>query len=364
MKRILLLSAILLNVALFAQTNQPDENGKKNGKWAEKHKNGKKKYTGQFDHGVPVGEFKYYSAENGKLTSQLNYFIDGKSAAAYLYYPTGKVMASGKYFEQKKDSLWIYYTIDGALLAQENYQRGAKNGEWKYYFDNGKLSSTETWKNDVKEGPIAEYYEDGKVKKEGHFVNNLPDGLLKTSFPNTMTSSIGRYKAGIKDGEWLYRNDKGEVENKEIYEAGQIVYTTQERVSYWDTSNTVLRSKESYNLDYTTNYANYYPSGAKQREGHFLRNAKHGEWKYFNENGAVDSIIVYVQGNREGISQTYSEGKLFKKMEYLHDVLNGLYEEYYADGTKKTVGTYSKGKKQGTWKYFNQQGAVLKEEKF
>ena len=366
MKKLFLFSAVLLNVALFAQgtINQPDENGKKNGKWAEKHKNGKKKYTGQFEHGVPVGEFKYYSEENGKLTSQLNYFNEGKSAAAYLYYPTGKVMASGKYFDHKKDSLWTYYSKDNILLAQEFYRQGLKHGEWKYYFDNGKLSSTETWNNDVKEGPISEYYDDGKLKKDGHFVNNVPEGLFKTYYTNTMTSSIGKYKAGVKDGEWLYRTERGEVENKEIYENGQIVYTTQDRVVYWDTSNTVLRSKESYNLDRTTNYANYYPSGYKQREGQFLRDAKHGEWKYYSEKGVLDSIIVYSQGNREGISQTYSEGKLFKKMEYLHNLPNGVYEEYFPEGTKKTEGTYNKGKKQGTWKYFNPQGAVLKEEKF
>ncbi len=366
MRKLLLFSALLLNVALFAQnaTNQPDENGKKNGPWTEKHKNGKKKYTGQFNHGIPVGEFKYFSEENGKLTTQLNYLNDGKTAAAYLYYPNGKVMAAGKYFEHKKDSLWNYYNDKNILITQEFYRQGIKHGEWKTYYENGKVSSMETWNNGVKEGAVAEYYEDGKVKSDGAFKNNEPDGLFRTYYTNTMTGSIGKYKAGVMDGEWLYRSDKGEVENKEIYENGQVVYTTQDRISYWDTSQTVIRSKESYNLDRTTNYYNYYPSGKIQREGHFLKTTKHGEWKYFNEKGSLDSIIVFVEGNREGISQTYSDGKLFKKMEYLHDRLNGVYEEYYPDGTKQTEGSYNKGKKQGTWKYFSPQGAVLKEEKF
>lgn len=366
MRKLLLLSAVLLNIVLFSQsaTNQSDENGKKNGKWTEKYKNGKKRYTGQFNHGVPYGEFKYYYEENGKLKSQLNYFNDGKTAAAYIYHTNGKVMASGKYFEQKKDSLWTYYTFDNILLSQEFYRKGMKHSEWKVYFKNGKVSSLETWNNDVLEGPVVEYYEDGKIKKEGHYVNNKPEGLFKTYYPNTITSTIGRYKAGIKDGEWIYRSEKGEEENKEIYEGGEVVYTTQERVSYWDTLQTILRSKESYNLDRTTNYNNYYPSGKIQREGHFHKNAKVGEWKYFNENGALDSTIMYFAGNREGFSQTYIEGKLFKKMEYLHDMPHGVYEEYYSDGTKKMQGTYNKGKKQGTWKYFSQQGTVVKEEKF
>ncbi|MFM7023862.1 MAG: toxin-antitoxin system YwqK family antitoxin [Flavobacteriales bacterium] len=366
MKRLLLLSALLLNLVLSAQTptNQPDADGKKHGKWVEKHKNGKKKYTGQFEHGVPVGEFKYYSAENGKLTSQLNYFNDGKQAAAYMYYPTGKVMASGKYYEHKKDSLWTYYNQDGVLLSQETYYRGIKEGEWKVYSDNGKLSSTETWKNDVKEGPVTEYSYEGVLIKKGNFVNNKPDGLFMTYYPNTVTASIGRYKNGVKDGEWLYRSFQGEEENKEIYENGQIVYTTQPRIAYWDTSNTIIRSKEVYNLDRTTNYICFYPAGRIQREGHFYKNAKHGEWKYFSEKGELDSIIIFNEGNREGISQTYSGGKLSKKMEYLHGVLNGVYEEYYPDGSKMVQGTYNKGKKQGTWKYFNQQGAVLREEKY
>ena len=367
MKQILLFSLLLLNFVLAAQTpsaNKPDEKGKNDGAWTEYFKNGKKRYTGQFQHGVPTGEFKYFYEETGKLKSQLNYFGDGKMAAAYLYYPNGKVMASGKYYDQKKDSVWNYYTVDNVLLSQEIYRRGVKFGIWKTFFSNGKVSALETWNNDVKEGSTAEFYDDGKVMKEGVFVKGKPEGLFKTYYRNNITSSIGKYKAGVKDGEWLYRSEKGEQENKEIYEGGQVVYTTQERVSYWDSVETVVRSRETYNLDFSTNYVHYYEEGKVQREGHFLKNAKHGEWKYYNKNGDLDSTISYVKGNREGVLQTYTEGKLATSTSFVHNKENGAYTEYYGDGTKKAEGFFSKGKKQGTWKYYNQQGVVSKEEKF
>ena len=71
-----------------------------------------------------------------------------------------------------------------------------------------------------------------------------------------------------------------------------------------------------------------------------------------------------MKGNREGVLQTYTEGKLATSTSFVHNKENGAYTEYYGDGTKKAEGFFSKGKKQGTWKYYNQQGVVSKEEKF
>ena len=46
--------------------NRLDAKGKKHGTWKESHRNGKRKYEGTFNHGVPTGQFKHYYEKTGR----------------------------------------------------------------------------------------------------------------------------------------------------------------------------------------------------------------------------------------------------------------------------------------------------------
>ncbi len=368
MKNFIFIFVLLFNVQLFAQTKTPDSNkvdakGEKHGFWLEKYKNGKKKYEGAFNHGLPAGPFKHYYEKNGKLEAQLNYYPDGKKAAAFLYYANGVVMAQGLYNDKKKDSLWRYYAQDSVLLSQEFYRMGVKHGEWKLYYRNGINSSLETFKNAKKEGAVKEWFETGKVKSEGTFKNGKQEGFYTTYFPNGVASTLGNYKNGLKNGEWIFNGYLGKQEKKEIYQNGILVYTSEPRISYWDTSETVIRSKEVFNLDYTSNYSHYYESAVLQREGKFLKDKRIGEWKFYSAAAELDSTITYFGGFRDGVFKAFQNGKLVKEANYRMDKLQGAYKEYYLDGSLKLEGTYENGKKTGTWKHYDK-GSLLKEEKF
>jgi antitoxin component YwqK of YwqJK toxin-antitoxin module len=74
-----ILCTILFSILFFnshaqndSEINQLNASGEKHGKWAKKYTNGKLKYEGQFENGIPIGEFKRYN-EKGKLTSTLLY---------------------------------------------------------------------------------------------------------------------------------------------------------------------------------------------------------------------------------------------------------------------------------------------------
>jgi antitoxin component YwqK of YwqJK toxin-antitoxin module len=368
MKNFILIIALLFSTQVFAQPaaeapNKLDAKGKKDGVWVEKYKNGKKKFEGTFNHGVPAGQFKHYDEKNGKLEAQLNYYPDGNKAAAFLYYANGVVMAQGLYNDKKKDSLWRYYAQDSVLVSQEFYRMGVKHGEWKLYYRNGINSSLETFNNGKKEGAVAEWFDSGKVKSEGTFKNGKQEGFYTTYFPNGVASTLGNYKNGLKNGEWIYNGYLGKQEKKEIYQNGILVYTSEPRISYWDTSETVIRSKEVFNLDYTSNYTHYYESTVLQREGKFLKDKRIGEWKFYNTEAEVDSTVNYAGGFREGTFKVFQSGKLVKEANYHIDKLQGVYKEYYLDDSLKLEGTYNKGKKTGVWKYFDK-GLLLKEEVF
>ncbi len=384
MRNLLFTLLVLFSVNSFAQVavdtsatqklptlNQVDEKGKKHGPWIEKYKGAGKKYEGQFNHGVPYGEFKRYYKENGKIEAQLNYYPDGKKIAAYLYHANGKVMAQGIYSaKMEKDSLWKYYGRDGALVTEEFYRKGVKHGDWKTYFRNGQVSNLETYKDGKKDGPVKEWFENGQIKRDGMYVNDKPEGKFTTYNGDATIAAVGNFKAGVKDGEWNYNpgavTGKGtqDGKSKEVYEKGNMVYTSIPRISYWDTNSTIVRSKETYNADYTTNYSHFYPSGTKQREGSFLRDKKVGLWNYYNEGGALDSTVNYTKGYKEGAFKWYDQGKISVGGAYHVNKFHGKYVEYYSDGKVKLEGEYYNGHKKGIWKSYNQEGQVIKEEKF
>jgi len=346
--------------------NKLDAKGKKHGEWKESHKNGKRRYEGKFDHGIPTGQFKHYYEKTGLLEAQLNYYPGGKKAAAFLYHPNGVVMAQGMYVDKKKDSLWRYYAEDSSLISEEFYRLGVKHGEWKTYYKNGNISTLETYNNGKKEGPFKENFENGKTKREGQYLNEKAEGVFKTYFLTGTIVSSGTYANGLKNGEWLYFNyTTGKQEKKEIYEHGNMVYTSEPRISYYDDSTqTMIRSKEVFNLDLTSNYKHFYESGKVMREGSFLREQKIGEWKHYNSMGNLDSTITYKLGYREGLTKYFANGELKKEVNYRANLLEGRYVEYAGANLISVEGEYKKGKKTGTWKYFNQKGELLKEEKF
>ena len=45
-------------------------------------------------------------------------------------------------------------------------------------------------------------------------------------------------------------------------------------------------------------------------------------------------------------------------------IMDGKYNSYYPDGSFRIVGKYKKGLKVGKWKYFDEDGNKVKEEKF
>ncbi|MDA7804300.1 hypothetical protein N8987_07005, partial [Crocinitomix sp.] len=99
-KNILFIGFILSTTA-FAQVNQKDSKGRKQGVWKKPYENSTAfVYVGQFKDDIPVGQFTYYY-ESGKVKIIMNYLPDGKTSYAQMYHETGYMMARGKYLNQE-----------------------------------------------------------------------------------------------------------------------------------------------------------------------------------------------------------------------------------------------------------------------
>jgi len=201
------------------KVNQVDAQGRKQGFWTKKYRNGVTAYEVTFKDDKPVGEYKRYHS-NGKLKAYLVYDDKGEWADAKLYDDDGKLIGEGKYFGKLKDGLWIYYD-KGIKVAEENYKMGKKNGVSHSYFPNGQISEEKNWTDDVENGIWRQYYENGKKRLETKIDNGVRNSVYYVYYQNGRLQIRGQYKDDLMDGKWVYYDADGKVIKEIVYHNGK-----------------------------------------------------------------------------------------------------------------------------------------------
>ncbi len=85
----------------------------------------------------------------------------------------------------------------------------------------------------------------------------------------------------------------------------------------------------------------FFYNGEKDAEGALVNHERNGLWKQWYENGTL------------WIEESYSDG-----------VKNGDFTVYYPNGEKNYSGSYDLGVPTGEWKFWNEEGEILKEVKY
>lgn len=208
---------------LMAQDLSPkDAQGKKHGLWRKSHENGKLRYEGKFEHGVPVGTFLHYF-DNGQLRTK-NVFR-GKTGVcmSYQYGDKEILAAQGLYKNQEKDSIWTFYNLQGEVIGREPYVNGQLHGEARKYFPNGKLAELVTYNKGEKEGAWLQYYESGKKMAEGNYQSDKLQGECTYFYSSGKPRLRGEYRQGLMHGPWYYFGENLKLDKKEIWHYGRKV---------------------------------------------------------------------------------------------------------------------------------------------
>jgi len=224
MKNGIFVLSLLMTFNLAAQGNlsPKDAQGNKHGEWRKLYENKKLRYTGTFDHGVPVDTFKYYFP-TGDLQA-INVFR-AKTGHSYSYqYGEGKqVAAEGLYKNRQKDSTWTYYNADGKVVGRENYKEGVKEGPSINYYANGKVAESLIYVNGKKEGEWLQFYESGEPMAKGIYVNGSLHGPAMYFFSSGKPRLKGNYVRGLMDGPWYHFNASLKLEKKEVWDRGRLM---------------------------------------------------------------------------------------------------------------------------------------------
>jgi antitoxin component YwqK of YwqJK toxin-antitoxin module len=215
------------SIAISAQDsiNKLDTEGRKQGYWCKKDKDGNKIYEGQFLHDSPYGEFKYFYPE-GQLKAISLLSENGSHSRTTTYFNNGRKMAEGSYINEKRDSLWKFYSeYENAVVSEEFYKNGKKEGISKTFYPDGVIAERLTWKNGVRSGLWEQYYTDGKIKLKCAYLNDQKNGPFNTYYMSGRLWLTGNYINGDADGTWIYISEKGETEKKEYYSKGLLIKT-------------------------------------------------------------------------------------------------------------------------------------------
>jgi len=219
--------SISLGSELFAQPNQVDSKGRKQGEWIKLYDNSNVvRYKGQFKNDKPVGKFVYYYPSNTVKTIMIHDEGSNRTEAFY-YHENNELIAHGIYRDQKKDSIWTHFLPTGHYSYSETYKNGELNGERITYYG-PEVTDTKTkivlrkanYSNGRLNGEFIEYFADGIVKAKGQYVDGVFDGTIVKNHPNGRPMITERWKGRRKHGWWTTYDEGGTEVGRMYYKNG------------------------------------------------------------------------------------------------------------------------------------------------
>ncbi|MDD4819859.1 MAG: hypothetical protein PHD21_03375 [Flavobacteriales bacterium] len=196
------------------------------------------------------------------------------------------------------------------------------------------------------------YYSDGTVSSRGKMINGVPDGFWKTYYPNGTLKSEGDRKNTLLDGKWTFYDKYGKKEKEVMYQNG---LKDGDELTYKDG---VLEKKIPFKKNIKEGKAFLFlPNGKIIQQDTYMNDRLWGRGYVYDTTGVIISIVNYKDGMVEGISKINRRDYLGQK--------SGLWVWMYNQSdVVEHQGTYSRGKKHGFFKYYDQNGNLLKTEKY
>ena len=118
----------------------------------------------------------------------------------------------------------------------------------------------------------------------------------------------------------------------------------------------------AYQIDenFTGQVIKKYKNGQVKSIENFKNGKLNGEFKEFFENGSLFQIGTFKNGDMKNIKVFYENGNL--KFEQNLKNRKGKYRGYYPNGKLEVEGEVFQGDEIGLWKYYNEEGNLLKTE--
>ncbi|MBN2213077.1 MAG: toxin-antitoxin system YwqK family antitoxin [Bacteroidales bacterium] len=193
----------------------------------------------------------------------------------------------------------------------------------------------QTGSKGLKQGYWKKFYPNGNLMYEGCFKDDKPTGEMKRYFES------GNLKAIL-----IFDENTGYAKASIYYEDGALAsegyYLNSEKDSVWSYYSYYdhkLKSRETYKKGIKHGFSyEYYPEGGCFEKTQWKNNLKDGIWEQYYEDGSVRLRAAYIQGK-----------------------LSGSFTAYYLNKHPMVAGHYKDNKQEGTWIYYSEDGDVSQE---
>jgi len=156
---------------------------------------------------------------------------------------------------------------------------------------------------------------------------------------------------GLKQGKWMVRHDNGQLRYSGQFKDGKPTGEFRYFAADGNHTKTLLFNGDSAFARF------FHTSGELMAEGIYLKEKKHGKWKYYDEEGDISIQEMYKDGKRNGPSRVYyKNGEISRDCNYKEDVMHGQCTDYFQGGKKKFEGSYVDGNLDGKVVHYNPTG--------
>ncbi len=224
-----------------------------------------------------------------------------------------------------KNRLFLLSLLLCGLVFAKAQDSAVTNGFVTFHYPSGAKSSEGTLVNGQPDGWWRAYDEEGNLLSEGNRKNFLLDSLW-TFYQKGKRYMTLNYKAGKKEGEQIQYSDKD--------------YT----VTLWraDTIVGAVRTLDN--------------SGWLKRTVPYVNGKPHGMAKEFDQSGLVVAVTQYYHGIRNRTERINRTDQFGHKQ--------GSWKYFWDNGNLRMEGSYLNDKKHGFFKYYNENGDFLYVEKY
>jgi antitoxin component YwqK of YwqJK toxin-antitoxin module len=193
---------------------------------------------------------------------------------------------------------------------------------------------------------------------EGYLHNKKKAGVWNEYWLNQYPRTMCAYMNGKKHGTSIGMTATGTMSYIENYKNGELDGPRK----VYNTNNTGLMEEEYYSDGKKHgNYRYWYQNGKLKEEGRYVHGVRDGVTIIYYENGSKSAEFTYKNGQLDGeASSNYADGKVKDAGFYSKGIQNGQWREYYINGNMQADGEYKNGEKEGPWKQYDVLGKYMK----
>ena len=325
-----------------------------NGKYIEYYKNGQIKVQGHYKNGKREGEFKT--------------FLRNSKNAGSVIYKDGKIIKSTLIKSMKDNASfspisYVNYDLDTSYsigkvdfpnkLLKTYYmynKKGVLNGDSIKYYEEGNIQSIVPYKNNLVEGLIIRYYENGNIKEEVNYKNDKMNGEAKSYDENGKLNGRTLFKDDIKLEEEVHKEN--EI-LKNTFKNGEVVKQDICSLNGNVKERRVLNGNEM-------EYSSFYENGNVKQKILTKDKVIIKEQLYARNGNIMLNSFLSTDGKPiKEVFEYYPDGKLFRKITSINEMLDGDYLEYYANGNLKNKAFFKNDKQEGEYIAYYKNGAIM-----